>query len=133
MEHHAKIYRKKKKQEMDYWIDMPDRFVDDLDDEQKKEHLNQHFIFTKANGVALLKMFLTTKVAKNEQDLNVLCDPCFNESHNVGDGKKDLRQGIESEKARLEKKFQNKYFTTDELKFDEHKHYSIRRAMLQKE
>jgi hypothetical protein len=33
MSHHEKIYRKKKKKEMEYWIDMPDRYVQDLDDE----------------------------------------------------------------------------------------------------
>jgi hypothetical protein len=64
-------------------------------------------VFTKANGVALLKMFLTTKNPKNEVDLNLLCDPCFNETVQVpGEAvKKDLKEGIKNKKAKLEDKF----------------------------
>ena len=64
--HAEKLYKKKKRKERAYWIDMPDRYVQDLDEKQKQEHLNQHYVFTKSNGVALLKMFLTSKVPRNE-------------------------------------------------------------------
>ena len=30
--HHEKLYTKKKKKEKDYWIDMPDRYIQDLDE-----------------------------------------------------------------------------------------------------
>ena len=81
--HHEKLYTKKKKMEKAYWIDMPDRYIEDLDDKSKRDHLNQHYVFTKSNGVALLKMFLTSKMPQNEIDMNSLTDPCFNETHYI--------------------------------------------------
>ena len=41
---------------------------------------NQHYNFTQSNGVALLKLFLTSKFPINEDLLKKLCDPCFDET-----------------------------------------------------
>jgi hypothetical protein len=115
--------------------------------------LNQHYVFTKSNGVALLKMFLTSKVPRNEQDMSSLTDPCFNETHYIpgerNESKHDLREGLKRETDRLEKKFQQKYMLHEVVpitKRDDGKEvdeqgskghnggeYCIREAMLAKE
>ena len=62
--HQQKWYKKKKSQEFDFWIDKPIRYFEDLDktDEGSLQELEvQHNCFTQSNGVALLKMFLTSK------------------------------------------------------------------------
>jgi hypothetical protein len=47
-------YTKKKNREMDFWLDKPARFMEELDEKAKEELTNQHSNFTGSNGVALL-------------------------------------------------------------------------------
>jgi hypothetical protein len=56
---------------------MPDRFIEELDPEDRKELIDQHYNFTNGNGVALLKLFLTTKFPINIGYIDKLADPCF--------------------------------------------------------
>jgi len=47
-------YTKKKNREMDFWLDKPARFTEELDEKALDELKNQHSNFTGSNGVALL-------------------------------------------------------------------------------
>ena len=97
---------------MDFWVDKPDRFVEDLDELAREELIDQHFNFTNGNGVALIKLFLTTKFPINIDYINRLSDPCFD---NQGDGQDFLSQ-INSKKAQMESKFNSKYKNMNSLK-----------------
>ena len=72
-----KFYKKKKKSELEYWVDMPISFMDSLSDQERMELTNQHYNFTQSNGVAILSMFLTSQCPENEEYVKELCDECF--------------------------------------------------------
>ena len=77
---------------MDYWLDKPQRFMENLDERQREELKNQHSIFTGSNGVGLLKDFLISKNKENEMHLQQLVSSCFSDNFiadakNKGDSK----------------------------------------------
>ena len=69
-------YTKKKNREMDFWLDKPARFTEELDENALEELTNQHSNFTGSNAVHSLEIFL----AKNksvESNLHELVSDCF--------------------------------------------------------
>ena len=70
---------------MDYWVDKPDRFIEDLEPEQVKEMKDQHYKFTNGNGVALIKSFLTTKFPINIDYINMIADRQFDDHSSEAD------------------------------------------------
>ena len=63
---YKELYRQKKQNEQDHWVDVPSYFIDSLDPNQLQRIQDQHYIFSQSNGIALLKMFLMSKVEENE-------------------------------------------------------------------
>lgn len=89
------IYRQRKQYERDYWIDVPPKYFDSFDAYQLQHHIDQHYIFTQSNGVALIKMFLASKVEKNEEMLRFVADPQLNEQQMFNP--EGSRRGLDSE------------------------------------
>ena len=107
---------------------MPPSFIDSLDAYQLQRHLDQHYIFAQSNGIALLKMFLTSKVEENEQMIKSVCDPALIEFYG-GQNSEANRRGFDAEireQAQIfEQKFTKKYT-------DHHDLYIVRRYFYQK-
>jgi len=69
------IYKHRKKQENEYWIDVPERFLDGLEPHELDHFVEQHQNFTQSDGVALLRHFLATKYEANDEMIKKICDP----------------------------------------------------------
>lgn len=127
MNFQKRIYKEKKKTELEYWVDVPPRYIEQIEGNEKQFFMDQHYHFTQSNGVALLQMFLTSKFEQNEIMLKTIADPLFDEKNYKREiRRKGLVLEIYEKQSYLEQKFKAKYQNEDDL-------YSVRRAMFEKQ
>ena len=121
-------YTKKKSREIDFWVDKPARFTEELNEKAIEELTSQHNNFTSKNGVALLQIFLTSKTKINEILLKELVSDCFNDQITAKTKAKGETKAfgadIKDKLSSLEQQFKKNYCKDE---------YSIRRTMYEKE
>jgi hypothetical protein len=107
-------YAKKKSREIDFWVDKPARFTEELNEKAIEELTNQHNNFTSKNGVALLQIFLTSKNKTNEMLLKELVSDCFKDQITAKTKAKGETKAfgadIKDKLSFLEQKFKKKYW-----------------------
>ena len=106
-------YSLKQKQELNYWVDLPSSFIDNLSKKERDELEEQHEAFTTSNTVALLQYYLTTKYPDNEDYVRQLCDPYLQDDNEAGQqpqkNRSTLSDRVKDKIKVLETKFKKQY------------------------
>lgn len=99
-DYYNQLFKKRKKTERTYWVDMSNNFFKNLEKNSDAYHLFslQHHQFTSNNGIPLLKMFLIKKVPNYEQILKKEFDP------NLEKAKNKLKEKVLEHKVEVEQK-----------------------------
>lgn len=101
------LYRKKRQQEQDYWVDRPEDFIDSMKEQNTAiftDFVSQHKNFTQSNGVALLIMYLIVMYPENEEMMKALVSDQFDDRK-----PKRLENELKKCKEVYESKFRKKY------------------------
>lgn len=118
MEIEAKKYEARQQAEAEFWVDKPKNFFSMIDEEELERMMSQHMCFTHSNGVALLKMLLTSKSPLDEELLDLAVDPNFSSevaSKQSGrDQERPLKVSVEELTAKLEEKVRKNYIPSDD-------------------
>ena len=90
MEFQAKNYKQKKNQELNFWVDLPNNYIENLPKSQLESLEEQHSSFTMSNGVALIQNYLTSKYPENEDFVRQLSDKWFDDLEGSQSQRKSL-------------------------------------------